>query len=117
MKDYANASLLQLAARIARREVSVEQVARAAITHIEEYEPAVHAWQYFDPQLVLEQARLLDAQSHQGLLHGVPLGVKDLMDTEDMPDHLWFAYLCRLSATDGLRLRCKQSRRRCAADG
>ena len=85
MKDYANASLLQLAARIARREVSVEQVARAAITHIEEYEPAVHAWQYFDPQLVLEQARLLDAQSHQGLLHGVPLGVKDLMDTEDMP--------------------------------
>lgn len=85
MKDYANASLLQLAARIARREVSVEQVARAAITHIEEYEPSVHAWQYFDPQLVLEQARLLDAQSHQGLLHGVPLGVKDLMDTEDMP--------------------------------
>ena len=34
---------------------------------------------------MLEQARLLDAQSHQGLLHGVPLGVKDLMDTEDMP--------------------------------
>jgi len=85
MKDYASASLKQLAACIARREVTVEQVARAGITHIEEYEPAVHAWQHFDPQHVIEQARELDAQPHQGLLYGLPIGVKDLMDTADMP--------------------------------
>ncbi|MNR83689.1 Glutamyl-tRNA(Gln) amidotransferase subunit A [compost metagenome] len=85
MKDYASASLKQLAASIARREVSVEEVARAGIAHIEEYEPAVYAWQHFDPQLVIEQARQLDAQQQRGLLYGLPIGVKDLMDTADMP--------------------------------
>jgi Asp-tRNA(Asn)/Glu-tRNA(Gln) amidotransferase A subunit family amidase len=85
MKDYASASLKQLAASIARREISVELVARAGIAHIQEYEPAVHAWQHFDPQHVIEQARLLDAQPQQGLLYGLPIGVKDLMDTADMP--------------------------------
>lgn len=85
MKDYASASLKQLAASIARREISVELVARAGIAHIEEYEPAVLAWQHFDPQHVIEQARLLDAQSQHGLLYGLPIGVKDLMDTADMP--------------------------------
>lgn len=85
MKDYASASLKQLAASIARREVSVEEVARAGIAHIEEYEPAVYAWQYFDPQQVITQARQLDAQAHDGLLFGIPIGVKDLMDTADMP--------------------------------
>ena len=85
MKDYASSSLKELAACIARREVSVETVARAGIAHIEEYESAVHAWQHFDPAHVIEQARQLDAQTHSGLLYGLPIGVKDLMDTADMP--------------------------------
>ncbi|MES2024160.1 MAG: amidase [Pseudomonadota bacterium] len=85
MKDYASSSLKELAACIARREVSVEMVARAGIAHIEEYEPAVHAWQHFDAAHVIEQARSLDAQPHAGLLYGLPIGVKDLMDTADMP--------------------------------
>lgn len=85
MKSYASSSLKQLAACIARREVSVETVARAGIAHIEEHESAVHAWQYFDAEQVIEQARKLDAQTHSGLLFGLPIGVKDLMDTADMP--------------------------------
>ena len=85
MKDYASLSLQQLAERIARRDVTVEAVANAAIDRINTLEPEVHAWQHFDPSQVLEQARRLDAQPSTGLLHGLPVGVKDLMDTADMP--------------------------------
>ncbi|WP_293779562.1 amidase [uncultured Oxalicibacterium sp.] len=85
MKDYASISLQQLAERIASRDVTVEAVAHAAIDRINTLEPEVRAWQYFDPAQVLEQARRLDAQPSTGLLHGLPVGVKDLMDTADMP--------------------------------
>lgn len=85
MNDFPDLSLQELVARLARREVSAETVARASIARIEEMEPAVHAWQYFDPAQAIAQARRLDAQTPGGALHGVPIGVKDLMDTADMP--------------------------------
>jgi Asp-tRNA(Asn)/Glu-tRNA(Gln) amidotransferase A subunit family amidase len=48
----------------------------------------VHAWAFLDPELVLAQARALDAAPVRGPLHGVPLGVKDVMDTFDMPTQM-----------------------------
>ncbi len=45
----------------------------------------VHAWAWLDPDAALAQARRLDRGPLLGLLHGLPVGVKDLMDTEDMP--------------------------------
>lgn len=85
MNDFPNLSLQDLAAMLARREVSAETVTRASIARINEMEPAVHAWQHFDPAQAIAQARRLDAQAPSGALHGVPIGVKDLMDTADMP--------------------------------
>jgi amidase len=75
----------ELAARIARGDVSIETVVRASIERIEACEPWVRAWQHFDPDLAIAQARRLDVQPSAGPLHGVPIGVKDLMDTADMP--------------------------------
>ncbi|MDB5797666.1 MAG: putative amidase [Paucimonas sp.] len=80
--DY---SLRDLVSRIARRELRAEDVTQACIEQIEAREPEIHAWQFFDPALALAQARALDAQAAGGPLFGAPLGVKDLMDTADMP--------------------------------
>ena len=85
MRDLMELSLRELAARIARREVAVEAAVRASIERIEEREATVRAWQYFDPELALAQARRLDHQAAGGALYGLPIGVKDLMDTADMP--------------------------------
>ena len=85
MSDLMQIPLRELAARIARREVTVEAAVRASIERIEEREPSVHAWQYFDPELALAQAHRLDRQAADAALHGLPIGVKDLMDTADMP--------------------------------
>ena len=48
----------------------------------------MRAWAFLDPELVLAQARALDAGPRHGLLHGVPLGVKDVIDTFDMPTQM-----------------------------
>ena len=68
-----------------RREISAEQVVRACLDRIEEREPAVQAWSHLAADAALAQARVLDRGAVRGLLHGLPVGVKDLFDTADMP--------------------------------
>ncbi len=70
---------------IARRTATAEAVARACLEHIAAREPQVEAWQFLDPELVLKQARALDAGGRVGPLQGVPVGIKDIIDTCDMP--------------------------------
>ncbi|HET7596203.1 MAG TPA: amidase [Burkholderiales bacterium] len=64
---------------------SCEAVARACIERIAAREPQVQAWQYFDAEHVIRQARALDKSSKRGPLHGVPFAIKDIIDTADMP--------------------------------
>jgi amidase len=85
MNNILDRTMRELAAAIARRDVTVEAVVRACIERIEAREAAVQAWQFFDADLALAQARRLDRQPVAGPLHGIPVGVKDLMDTADMP--------------------------------
>jgi amidase len=67
------------------RVITAEAVARACLARIEERESTVGAWIHLDPDAVLAQARKLDAGQVRGPLHGLPIGVKDIIDTADMP--------------------------------
>lgn len=46
---------------------------------------AVHAWAHLSPDQALDQARRIDRDRPRGSLAGVPVGVKDIIDTADMP--------------------------------
>lgn len=85
MQQLNQLSASEAARRLATREITAEQMARACLARIEEREAAVRAWIHLDPDAVLAQARQLDAGPVRGPLHGLPLGVKDLIDTADMP--------------------------------
>jgi Asp-tRNA(Asn)/Glu-tRNA(Gln) amidotransferase A subunit family amidase len=85
MRQLNQLSASEAAPRLAAREITAEQMARACLARIEERESAVHAWIHLDPDVVLAQARQLDRGPVRGPLHGLPLGVKDLIDTADMP--------------------------------
>ena len=85
MNDLLALPLRDLVHRIANRDITAEAIVCALIERIEASESGVHAWQFFDPALALLQARRLDAGPIKGALHGAPIGVKDLMDTVDMP--------------------------------
>ncbi|KAL4746365.1 hypothetical protein BDW72DRAFT_207420 [Aspergillus terricola var. indicus] len=68
-------------------KLSVENYARSLLSRIESRDPTVQAWAYLNPEQVLEQARQLDKVpiDQRGPLHGVPIGVKDVIYTKDMP--------------------------------
>ena len=67
---------------------TAEAVTRACLDHIAEREPAVQAWTNLDPDHALAQARALDRGPRRGALHGVPLGIKDIIDTVDFPTEM-----------------------------
>lgn len=85
MTDMLALSVREIARRVAQRTLSAEAIARAYIQRIEAQEPVLRAWQYFDAAHALAQARRIDAAGAAGLLAGVPVAVKDMMDTADMP--------------------------------
>lgn len=57
----------------------------ACLARITEREASVQAWAYLDPESALEQARACDRGPHRGVLHGIPIGVKDVIDVAGMP--------------------------------
>ncbi len=80
-------SVSDLVRAIAAGDASVESVARECLERTAADEPRVRAWAHLDPELALARARELDAvaPSARAALHGVPLGVKDIIDTHDLP--------------------------------
>jgi amidase len=73
------------AARIREGSLTSEQLVLACAARIQAREDVVGAWEFFDLETALQQARRLDRIAPDGPLHGVPVGVKDLIDTVDMP--------------------------------
>ena len=55
------------------------------LARIEARDGDIHAWAHVDRQAALAQARARDAEPRRGPLHGVPVGIKDVFDTFDMP--------------------------------
>ena len=85
MQKMDDWSAREIAARVARRELSAEAVARAFVERVEALEPGILAWQHFDAAQVVAQAQAVDRAGAQGAMAGVPIAVKDLIDTADMP--------------------------------
>ncbi|HMA88161.1 MAG TPA: amidase [Burkholderiales bacterium] len=85
MKPLHELGAAELAPLLARRELSAEQLARACLERIAAREPVVRAFAHLDPERALDAARALDRAAPRGPLHGLPLGVKDIIDTFDYP--------------------------------
>src|SRR5262245_47861248 len=71
--------------RIAAKEITSEALVQACLARIAARENDVGAFAFIDPALALAQARAADGATARGALHGVPIGIKDIIDTADMP--------------------------------
>jgi Asp-tRNA(Asn)/Glu-tRNA(Gln) amidotransferase A subunit family amidase len=78
-------SALQAAAAIERGTLTCEALAHACLERIGAREPVVHAWREIDAARTLVHARELDRQPRRGPLHGVPVAIKDIIATADLP--------------------------------
>jgi Asp-tRNA(Asn)/Glu-tRNA(Gln) amidotransferase A subunit family amidase len=81
---------LSLSARDAAQEIaaghlSAEALVAACLDRIAAREAVVGAWHHLDREAALAAARQCDASAPSGSLHGIPIAVKDLIDTSDMP--------------------------------
>ena len=79
----------EAARAIADGRTTSEAMVRACLARIAEREETVRAWAFLDPDIALARARACDAAAKPvGPLHGVPLGIKDIFDTADMPTEM-----------------------------
>ena len=89
MSEIISLSLEQLATKIKDAQLSSVDVCKAFIERIEKYEKAIKAWAHFDKKVLLEKAEEADEHRRSGKplgsLHGVPVAVKDIVGTIDMP--------------------------------
>ena len=84
--------LAEAAAHIRDGRISSAELLRDCLARIDEVDGAVQAWTYLDRDHVRRQAEAADLHRMQGKplgpLHGVPVGIKDIFDTGDMPTEL-----------------------------
>jgi len=85
MDELHRLTATEASALIARREISSEELVRACIARIQAREPVVQAWAHFDERIPLAAARAADAKKPEHPLHGIPFGVKDVIDSADLP--------------------------------
>ncbi|MBN2629326.1 MAG: amidase [Rhodobacteraceae bacterium] len=93
LRDNAEALLalgaVALRDRLATGALRAVDLVEACLAQIAAYEPVVQAWAWLDGNHALEQARALDARRQAGRpiapLHGLPVALKDIIDTKGIP--------------------------------
>src|SRR3979490_3168538 len=78
-------SATELGQKIDSGAATAEAIVRAHLERIEQRDTDVLAWSHLAREAALERARALDRGPRQGLLHGIPMGVKDIIDSWDQP--------------------------------
>ena len=89
MTDIFSLKVEELAAKIKDAQISSVEICERYIERINKFEKDIKAWAHFDKKVLLEKA--LEADDHRksgkplGPLHGIPVAVKDIIGTVDMP--------------------------------
>ena len=75
----------ELIGKLKRRTVKAEEVCRDCLKMVSLRDKEVKAWEYINDGLVLKYAREIDRKKARKGLYGIPVGVKDIFNTKDMP--------------------------------
>jgi len=86
--DPTRLGALEAAAAIAKGDLTAEALAKAYLRRIADRYDDVGAWESHDPDRVLDEARARDAETPRSPLHGVPFGVKDIIDVAGYPTRM-----------------------------
>lgn len=83
MTEPYQLTLGQMAQAIRAGTLTSEALVSSCLEHIAHVDPAVLAWASLDTKAALTRAQQLDKEAPRSLLHGIPIGVKDIIDTAD----------------------------------
>ncbi len=85
MKDLESLSATQAIKALSKREIKATDLLLSCLDRIGQKESLVKAWTSLGKENALSRAKQLDKGAFQGILHGLPIGIKDLYDTYDLP--------------------------------
>ena len=89
MENITTTSAYELVEKIKKGEISSVEVCEAYLDRIKKFDKDVKAWAFFDKKLLLEKAKEKDEYRKSGKplgsLHGLPIAVKDIIGTFEMP--------------------------------
>ena len=89
MIEVSSSSAYELSLKLKSGEISSIDLCKSYIDRIKKFEKDVKAWQFFDEKLLLEKAEEADDYRKSGKplgpLHGMPIAIKDIIGTYDMP--------------------------------
>jgi Asp-tRNA(Asn)/Glu-tRNA(Gln) amidotransferase A subunit family amidase len=87
--DMLGLSAVELRDRLAGGALKAVDLAKACLDRIQALEPKIGAWAHLDPDHVMKQAEMADLYRATGRpigpLHGLPVGIKDIIDTAKIP--------------------------------
>lgn len=83
--DPCDLTAAEAAAKLHDGSLTAEALTRACLARCAAREPEVKAFSFLDPDLAIANARRVDKRYDKGVLHGLPVGVKDMIDACDMP--------------------------------
>ena len=75
----------EASARMAAGKLTSEAYVAACLERIAEREPLIRAFAHLDARGALAEARARDREPRRGLLHGIPVAIKDVIDVQGMP--------------------------------
>ena len=103
--DLAFASVLDLRKLIDNKEVSIVELVEFFYSRIESFNPQLNAYLALCPDQALQQAQVAQEAVQRGdavgPLHGIPISIKDLETTKDIPTTLGLLHLQRPYPRDG----------------
>ena len=89
MSDLFSLPVHEIVKKIRDGKLTSVEICKSYIDQINKFEKEIKAWAHFDKRLLLEKAE--EADNHRrsgkttGLLHGIPVALKDIIGTYDMP--------------------------------
>ena len=103
MIDVSTFTANELASKLRSGEISSVDLCNKYLERIKKFEPEVKAWAHLDKKLLLEKAE--EADNHRksgkplGPLHGMPVAIKDIIGTYDMPTECGTVFRKKMSSS------------------
>lgn len=85
MPDTHKLSIAEAHALMSAGKLTAVRLAEDCLARVSAREPEVQAWVHIDANAVLEEARACDRESRRSPLHGIPVGIKDIIDVAGLP--------------------------------
>ena len=103
MLDIFSLSTNELVIKMKEGQISSVEVCKAYIERVNKFEKDVKAWSFLDKKILLEKAEEADDYRKSGkplgALHGLPVAVKDIFGTYDMPTECGTVFRRKKSAS------------------